>query len=59
MQSVVVMSLATWELRVAVSTPHSTILISVQVVELKSVTTASDIWSVGCLAIELLTGRIR
>lgn len=29
---------------------------SIQVVELKSVTTASDIWSVGCLAIELLTG---
>ncbi|PRW61538.1 MAP3K epsilon kinase 1-like isoform X2 [Chlorella sorokiniana] len=27
-----------------------------EVVELKSVTTASDIWSVGCLAIELLTG---
>lgn len=25
-------------------------------VELKSVSTASDIWSVGCLAIELLTG---
>jgi serine/threonine protein kinase len=27
-----------------------------EVVELKSVTTASDIWSVGCLAVELLTG---
>jgi serine/threonine protein kinase len=30
-----------------------------EVVELKSVTTASDIWSVGCLAIELLTGACR
>ncbi|GAB4815162.1 hypothetical protein N2152v2_002208 [Parachlorella kessleri] len=28
-----------------------------EVVELKSVTTAADIWSVGCLAIELLTGN--
>lgn len=28
-----------------------------EVVELKAVTTASDIWSVGCLAIELLTGH--
>lgn len=27
-----------------------------QVVEMKAVTTAADIWSVGCLAIELLTG---
>jgi hypothetical protein len=29
------------------------------VVELKSVTTASDIWSVGCLAVELLTGGVQ
>ena len=28
-----------------------------EVVELKNVTVASDIWSVGCVAIELLTGR--
>lgn len=28
-----------------------------EVVELKTVTTASDIWSVGCLAVELLTGQ--
>jgi len=28
-----------------------------EVIELKTVTTASDIWSVGCLAIELLTGQ--
>lgn len=28
-----------------------------EVVELKAVTTAADIWSVGCLAIELLTGN--
>lgn len=28
-----------------------------EVIELKSVTSASDIWSVGCLAIELLTGQ--
>lgn len=27
-----------------------------EVVEMQSVSTASDIWSVGCLAIELLTG---
>lgn len=28
-----------------------------EVIELKTVTTASDIWSVGCLAVELLTGQ--
>ena len=28
-----------------------------QVIEMTSVTSASDIWSVGCLAIELLTGQ--
>ena len=28
-----------------------------EVVELKAVTTASDVWSVGCLAVELLTGQ--
>ena len=28
-----------------------------QVVEMKAVTTSADIWSVGCLAIELLTGN--
>lgn len=28
-----------------------------QVIEMTSVTSASDIWSVGCLAIELLTGH--
>ena len=27
-----------------------------QVIEMTSVSSASDIWSVGCLAIELLTG---
>ena len=30
---------------------------TMQVVEMKAVTTSADIWSVGCLAIELLTGN--
>ena len=40
------------------STPPVLTALPPQVVELKSVTTASDIWSVGCLAIELLTGAM-
>ena len=30
---------------------------AVQVIEMTCVTPAADIWSVGCLAIELLTGQ--
>jgi serine/threonine protein kinase len=34
----------------------SALLLHVQVIEMTQVTPASDIWSVGCLIIELLTG---